>query len=125
MPHAPPRGNRTGPEGKNDWSNRSYIESVSNNLNGYSEFWEKKLAYRVSNSIPPQDYAWMVKEMPDEEYLAIRKRFEDFLGRPIRSYEEIIRVQRERDRQMNLEEERRKAGPGPDPTDVKVDVGDL
>ena len=110
---------------KNDWSNRSYIESVSNNLNGYSEFWEKELAYRVSNSIPPQDYAWMVKEMPDEEYLAIRKGFEDFLGRPIRSYEEIIRVQRERDRQMNLEEERRKAGSVPDPSDVKVDIGDL
>ena len=110
---------------KNDWSNRGYIKFVSGNLEGYSEFWEKKLAYRVSNSIPSQDYAWMVKEVPDEEYLAIRKRFEDFLGRPIRSYEEIIRVQRERDRQMNLEEERRKAGPGPDPTDEKVDVRDL
>ena len=51
--------------------------------------------------------------------------FEEFLGRPIRSYEEIIRAKRERDRQMNLEEERRKAGPGPDPSDVKVDIGNL
>ena len=67
----------------------------------------------------------MVKKIPEEEYLAIRKRFEEFLGRPIRSYEEIIRAQRERDRQMNLEEERRKAGPGPDPSDVKVDIGNL
>ena len=110
---------------KADWSNRGYIKSVSNNLNGYSEFWEKELAYRVSNSIPPRDHAWMVKEIPEEEYLAIRKRFEEFLGRPIRSYEEIIRVQRERDRQMNLEEERRKAGSVPDPSDVKVDIGNL
>ena len=110
---------------KNDWSNRGYIKFVSGNLDGYSEFWEKELAYRVSNSIPPRDHAWMVKEIPEDEYLAIRKRFEEFLGRPIRSYEEIIRVQRERDRQMNLEEERRKAGPGPDPSDVKVDIGNL
>ena len=110
---------------KNEWSNREHIETVSNNLSGYSEFWEKKLAYRVSESIPPRDHAWMVKEVPEEEYVAIRKMFEEFLGRPIRSYEEIIRVQRERDRQMNLEEERRKAGPGPDPSDVKVDIGNL
>ena len=110
---------------KNDWYNRSYITTVSNNLSGYSEFWEEKLAYRASKSIPPRDHAWMVKEIPEEEYLAIRKRFEEFLGRPIRSYEEIIRAKRERDRQMNLEEERRKAGPDPDPSDVKVDIGNL
>ena len=105
---------------KNDWNNRSYITYVSGNLNGYSEFWEKKLAYRVSNAIPPRDYAWMVKEIPEEEYLAIRKRFEEFLGRPIRSYEEIIRAQRERDRQRKLERER-----SPTDSDVKVDIGNL
>jgi hypothetical protein len=110
---------------KQNWSNWDHIKSVSNNLNGYSEFWEKELAYRVSNSIPPRDHAWMVKKIPEEEYLAIRKRFEEFLGRPIRTYEEIIRAQRERDRQMNLEEARRKAGQGPDPSDVKVDIGNL
>ena len=110
---------------KNDWSNRGYIKFVSGNLDGYSEFWEEKLAYRVSESILPRDHAWMVKEIPEEEYLAIRKKFEEFLGRPIRTYEEIVRARRERDRQMDLEEERRKAGPGPDPSDVKVDIGDL
>ena len=110
---------------KNDWYNRSYITTVSNNLNGYSEFWEEKLAYRVSKSIPPRDYSWMVKEIPEEEYLAIRKRFEEFLGRPIRSYEAIVHERRERDRRMNLEEESRKSGPGPDPSDVKVDIGNL
>ena len=110
---------------KNDWYNWSYITTVSNNLSGYSEFWEEKLAYRVSESIPPRDHAWMVKEIPEDEYLAIRKRFEEFLGRPIRTYEEIVRARRERDRQMNLEEERRKARLGPDPSDVKVDIGNL
>ena len=106
---------------KNDWSNWDYITTASNNLNGYSEFWEKELAYRVSKAISPRDYAILVKKMPEEEYVAIRKRFEEFLGRPIRSYEEIRRVRRERDRQMELLE----AHPKGDPTDVKVDVGDL
>ena len=100
--------------------NQSYLTSVSNNLNGYSEFWERDLAYRVSKAIPPNQYACEVREVPDEEYRAIRKRFEEFLGRPIRSYEEIVRVQRERDRQSKLARERR-----PTDSDVKVDVGDL
>jgi len=108
-----------------DQRNRHHVEYVVADLSWYSEFWEKELAYRVSKSIPPRDHAWMVKKIPEEEYLAIRKRFEEFLGRSIRSYEEIIRAKRERDRQMNLEEERRKAGPGPDPSDVKVDIGNL
>lgn len=100
--------------------NQSYLTSVSNNLNGYSEFWERDLAYRVSKAIPPNQYACEVREVPDEEYRAIRKRFEEFLGRPIRSYEEIVRVQRERDRQSKLAREAR-----PTDSDVKVDVGDL
>ena len=100
--------------------NQSYLTSVSNNLNGYSEFWERDLAYRVSKAIPPNQFACEVREVPDEEYFAIRKRFEEFLGRPIRSYEEIVRVQRERDRQSKLARERR-----PTDSDVKVDVGDL
>ena len=103
-----------------DRRNRSYLTSVSNDLDGYSEFWEKELAYRVSKSIPPQDYAWMVKKVPEEEYAAIRKRFEDFLGRPIRSYEEIRRVQDERIKQSKRARESR-----PTDSDVKVDVGDL
>ena len=103
-----------------DRRNWSFLTSVSNNLNGYSVFWEKELAYRVSKSIPPQDYAWMVKEVPEEEYAAIRKRFEEFLGRPIRSYEEIRRIQDEQIEQSKRARERR-----PTDSDVKVDVGDL
>ena len=99
---------------------RHHVEYESTNLSWHSEFWEEKLAYRVSKSIPPQDYAWMVKEIPEEEYLAIRKRFEEFLGRPIRSYEEIRRARRERDRQRKLERER-----SPTDSDVKVNIGDL
>ena len=107
-------------EGKDDRRTSSYVEFLSDNINGYSEFWEKELAFRVSKSIPPQDYAWMVKEVPEEEYAAIRKRFEEFLGRPIRSYEEIRRVQDERIKQSKRARESRATD-----SDVKVDVGDL
>lgn len=103
-----------------DRRNWSYLTSVSNNLNGYSEFWEENLAYRVSKAIPPNQYACEVREVPDEEYFAIRKRFEEFLGRPIRSYEEIVRTRRERERQEALAREAR-----PPDSDVKVDVEDL
>ena len=108
-------------QSRNDRATRSFVAFLADYINAYSEFWEKELAYRVSKAISPRDYAIQVKEMPEEEYLAIRKRFEEFLGRPIRSYEEIRRAQRERDRQMELLEARPKG----DPTDVKVDVGDL
>ena len=104
---------------RNDWLNWNYLTSVSNNLNGYSEFWEETLAYRVSKSISPNRYACEAIMVPDEEYFAIRKRFEEFLGRPIRSYEEIVRARRERDRQMELE----RLGPIAD--DVKPNIEGL
>ena len=98
----------------------SFVIYASNNLNGRCRFHEKELAYRTSSKVPPQDYKHLVEEMSDEEYAVVKAKFEKFLGRPIRTYEEILRAQRERDRQMDLEEERRRGGP-----DVKVDVGDL
>ena len=56
---------------------------------------------------------------PDKEFFAIRKRFEEFLGRPIRPYEEIVRAQREREQQLKRE----RLGPIAD--DMKIDTGDL
>ena len=104
---------------ESDRRNWSYLTSVSNNLNGSILTWEVQLAFWDSKlNFPPRTLECEV--VSDEEYAAIRKRFEDFLGRPIRTYEEIVRAQREHDRQMRLEEERRRGGP-----DVKVDVGDL
>ena len=103
-----------------DRRNWSYLTSVSNNLNGAILTWEVQLAYRVSKSIPPQTRALMVRSVPDEEYAAIRKRFEDFLGRPIRSYEEIMRIETER-----IEQSKRARESRPTDSDVKVDVGDL
>ena len=104
----------------NDWFTRNFIDTVSGELEPRSQFYEKELAYRISSQISPQDYALYVREVPDDKYAIIKAMFEKFLGRPIRTYEEIVRMQREHDRQMKLEEERRRGGP-----DVKVDVGDL
>ena len=101
------------------WRSKNYIGFLSDEINGYSEFWEKRLAYRVSKTITPNQYACEVETLPDKEYFAIRKRFEEFLGRPIRPYEDIVRAQRERERQL----ERKLFGPIVD--DVKVEVDGL
>ena len=99
---------------------REFIITASNNLNGDIRSYEKELAYRTSSKVPPQDYKHLIEEMSDEEYAVVKAKFEKFLGRPIRTYEEIVHEQMERSRQIKLERERRRGGP-----DVKVDVGDL
>jgi hypothetical protein len=58
--------------------------------------------------------------MSEEEYAIIKAKFEAFLGRPIRTYEEITRLQIERIQHQELEEERRRGGP-----DVQVDTDGL
>ncbi len=97
-----------------------FVITASNNLNGDVRSYEKELAYRTSSKVPPRDYKYLVKEMSDEEYAVVKAKFEKFLGRPLRTYEEIVHEQMERSRQIKLERERRRGGP-----DVKVDVGDL
>jgi hypothetical protein len=99
---------------------RSFVISASSNLNSWSRSYEKELAYRTSSKVSPRDYKYLVKEMSDEEYAVVKAKFEKFLGRPIRTYEEIVHEQLERSRQIKLERERRRGGP-----DVQVDVGDL
>ena len=102
-----------------DRRNRSYLTSVSNNLNGAILTWEVQLAFWDSKlNFPPRTLECEV--VSDEEYAAIRKRFEEFLGRPIRSYEEIMRIEAERSEQTKRAMESR-----PTDSDVKVDLGDL
>lgn len=104
----------------NDWHTRQFITFVSEELNAESEFYEKQLAYRTSTQISPQDYALYVREVPDEQYAIIKAKFEKFLGRPIRTYEEIRCKQSERVVRRKMEEERRRGGP-----DVQVDTEGL
>ena len=99
---------------------REFVITASNNFNSDSRSYEKELAYRTSSMVPPRDYVHLVEAMSDEEYAVVKAKFEKFLGRPIRTYEEIVHEQLERSRQIKLERERRRGGP-----DVQVDVGDL
>ena len=99
---------------------REFVITSSNNFNSASRSYEKELAYRTSSMVPPQDYVHLVEAMSDEEYAVVKAKFEKFLGRPIRTYEEIVHEQMERSRQIKLERELRRGGP-----DVQVDVGDL
>ena len=99
---------------------REFVITSSNNFNSDSRSYEKELAYRTSSMVPPQDYVHLVEAMSDEEYAVVKAKFEKFLGRPIRTYEEIVHEQMERSRQIKLERELRRGGP-----DVQVDVGDL
>ena len=99
---------------------KSFIAYEMDYVQSYSEFYEKQLAYRTSKEISPKDRAISVKEMPEEEYAVVKAKFEEFLGHPIRAYEEIVRIQLERARQMEMEDERRLGGP-----DVQVDTRGL
>ena len=106
-------------KGTIDLRERRHVAYVSDSLNWHSESWEKRLGYRESKVISPAQHACDVKTFPDKEFFAIRKRFEEFLGRPIRPYEEIVRAQREREQQLKRE----RLGPIAD--DMKIDTGDL
>ena len=108
---------RSDPENK---ARMNFIAGESEYLRFYSEQYERDLAYKNSPQADPYVLHSRIGKMSKEEYAIVKAKFEKFLGRPIRTYEEIVRAQRERDRQMNLEEERRRGGP-----DVKVDTGGL
>jgi hypothetical protein len=98
----------------------NFIAGESEYLKFYSEQYERDLAYKYSPQADPYVLHSRIGKMSEKEYAIVKTKFEVFLGRPIRTYEEIVRAQRERDRQMDLEEERRRGGP-----DVKVDTGGL
>lgn len=99
---------------------RYFIAHHSSRLDNRAEHFERTLAFW--NTLPSSSSIRFYRygEVTDAEYDIIKAKFEKFLGRPIRTYEEFVHAQRERDRQIDLEEERRRGGP-----DVKVDVGDL
>lgn len=90
----------------NNWVTRSFIAYETENLEGYSEIYERKLAYRISPQVKPNELRHLVSEMPEKEYAIVKARFEAFLGRPIRTYEEIRQARIERIRQRDLESKR-------------------
>lgn len=102
------------------WEKNRFIAGQTEFLDFYSEEYERDLAYKSSPQADPCTSHRRLGEMSEEEYAIIKAKFEAFLGRPIRTYEEITRMQIERIEQQELEEERRRGGP-----DVQVDTDGL
>lgn len=93
----------------NNWSTRSFIACESETLYCYSEMYERDLAYKNSPQVDPSMLCSRLGEMSEQEYAIIKAKFEAFLGRPIRSYEEITRIQNERIERLKLEVAQREA----------------
>ena len=102
------------------WDKKRFIAGQTEFLDFYSEAYERDLAYNSSPQADPRTSHCRLGEMSEEEYAIIKAKFETFLGRPIRTYEEITRLQIERIQQQELEEERRRGGP-----DIQVDTDGL
>ena len=102
------------------WDKKRFIAGQTEFLDFYSEECERDLAYKSSPQADPCTSQCLLGEMSEEEYAIIKSKFEAFLGRPIRTYEEITRIQDERIERLKLEEERRRGGP-----DVQVETDGL
>ena len=102
------------------WDKKRFIAGQTEFLDFYSEECERDLAYKSSPQADPCTSQCLLGKMSEEEYAIIKAKFEAFLGRPIRTYEEITRLQIERIQQQKLEEERRRGDP-----DVQVDTDGL
>ena len=102
------------------WDKKRFIAGQTEFLDFYSEECERDLAYKSSPQADPCTSQCLLGKMSEKEYAIIKAKFEAFLGRPIRTYEEITRLQIERIQQQELEEERRRGGP-----DVQVDTDGL
>lgn len=92
-----------------NWDARSFIAYESENLYGYTEMYERDLAYKNSPKADPSMLRCCLGEMSEQEYAIIKSKFEAFLGRPIRTYEEITRIQNERTERLKLEVAQREA----------------
>ncbi len=91
----------------NNWTTRSFIAGHSSYLTSDSERLERILAAWIESPDPPkQRWALSRDGMTEEDYAIVKARFEAFLGRPIRTCEEIRRASIERIRQRDLESKR-------------------
>ena len=95
----------------NNWTTRSFIAVTTGFLESDSEYLEQILAEWISSPYPPKGRAGLGRggEMTEEDYKIVKEKLERFLGRPIRTREEISRAQIERSRQLRSEMEQREA----------------
>jgi len=95
----------------NNWTTRCFIAVTTGFLESDSEYLEQILAEWISSPYPPKGRAGLGRggEMTEEDYKTVKEKLERFLGRPIRTREEICRAQIERSRQLRSEMEQREA----------------
>lgn len=91
----------------NVWSRRSAISGYSSYLTYDSEHLERILAEWIESPDPPQTRRALSRDgMTEEDCAIVKARFEAFLGRPIRTCDEIGRASIERIKQRDLERKR-------------------
>ena len=91
----------------NNWTTRSFIAVHSSYLTSDSEHLERILAAWIESSDPPKK-RWALSRdgMTEEDCAIVKASFEAFLGRSIRTCEEIRQASIERIRQWDLESKR-------------------
>lgn len=100
---------------------RDFIKGETVYVESESEYLEQVLAAWIASPRPPeQRWGLSNARMTEKDCAIIKAKLETFLGRPIRTYEEIRKASIEKVRQRRLEEERRRGGP-----DVQVDTDGL
>lgn len=100
---------------------RNFIEGETGYVESESEYLEQILAEWIASPRPPEKrWSFSNAGMTEEDCAIIKEKLETFLGRPIRTCDEIRRMSIERIQQQELEEERRRGGP-----DVQVDTDGL
>lgn len=100
---------------------RNFIEGETGYVESESEYLEQILAAWIASPRPPEKrWSFSNAGMTEEDCAIIKDKLETFLGRPIRTCDEIRRMSIERIQQQELEEERRRGGP-----DVQVDTDGL
>ena len=105
----------------NKWTTRSFITGHSSYITYDSEYLEQILADWIESPYPPEKrWALSRNGMTEKDCAIVKAKLESFLGRPIRTCDEIRRASINKIKQWRLEEERRRGGP-----DVKIDIGGL
>lgn len=91
----------------NNWTTRSFIAGHLSYLESDSGYLEQILAAWIESSHPPETRLALSRTgMTEEDCAVVKAKFESFLGRPIRTLDEIRQAHRERVKQWDLESER-------------------
>jgi len=95
----------------NNWTTRSFIATTAGFLESDSEYLEQILAEWISSPYPPKGRCGLGRggEMTEEDYKIVKAKLERFLGRPIRTREDIRRAHIAKMQQLEREDAQREA----------------